>query len=347
MKVQSDTNGFLRPNFEAANGIRGLAVLIVLIAHSVGMFFPNIGAMMPGTGKIGVWLFFSLSAFLLTNNFIYKGFSSDQVISYVIGRAIRILPLYSIAVFTYYYFDYYGFDFIKKLFLMDTPWGHLWTVSVEFKFYFLLPFIAFILIRANKLFGNKGVILTSAILVIAHQICFPYLKVQPSSTDMLDYASAFIPGMAVSFLINSNKKTQPWLLSVMAVFILCVILISIPAFRLAIFGMPVDNYLLNKHLHFAFLWSIFIWLTVNGRGIVGSAMTNKVIMAIGKWSFSIYLFHWLIYTQMLIKNTGSVVFSILAPLSAIALGMAVYYTIEFPIEKTRHLIMRKIVRKNQ
>lgn len=346
MKVQSDATGFLRPNFQAANGIRGLAVLIVLIAHSVGMFFPNIGSMMPGTGKIGVWLFFSLSAFLLTSNFIYKGFSAEQMVSYVLGRTIRILPLYAIAVLTYYYFGYYGLDFIKKLFFMDTPWGHLWTVSVEFKFYFILPIIAFVLIKVDKLFGKKAVIMASATLILTHQIFYPYYAVQPSSTDMTDYISAFIPGMAVSLLLPYNKKIQPWLLSVISILVLSLIFISIPAIRLAIFDVPVDSYLLNKHLHFAFLWAIFIWLTANGRGIVGLAMTNKIIMAIGKWSFSIYLFHWLIYTQMLVKNTGSVVFSILAPLSAIALGMTVYYSIEFPIEKTRHLIMRKIVRKN-
>ncbi|WP_343464093.1 acyltransferase [Pantoea sp.] len=345
MTLHNAPTDILKTNFDAANGIRGLAVLIVLIAHSVGMFFPNIGSMIPGTGKLGVWLFFSLSAFLLTSNFVYKGFSAEQIISYVIGRTIRIFPLYIIAVFTYYFFGYYGFEFIEKLLLLDTPWGHLWTVSVEFKYYFLLPFIALLLIKGNELLGGKAVVFLSAILITIHQVLYPYFNVHPSSTDMSDYVSAFIPGMAVSLLLPYSKKLQTWLLTLLTIIVLISILISIPAIRLAIFGIPVDNYLLNKHLHFAFAWAIFIWLTVHGRGIIGLAMTNKAIMLIGKWSFSIYLFHWLIYTQMLVKNTGSVIFSVLAPLSAIALGMIVYYSVELPIEKVRHSIMRIIAQK--
>lgn len=83
-----------------ADGIRGLACLIVLITHAVNMFF--IGTpYLHGTGRIGVWLFFVLSAFLLTYKFERSGFSLLSISNYVIGRVLRIIPLFLISVVVY------------------------------------------------------------------------------------------------------------------------------------------------------------------------------------------------------------------------------------------------------
>lgn len=48
----------------AAEGIRGVACLLVLVAHAVTMFFPRSVPYLSGSGKIGVWPFFVLSAYL-------------------------------------------------------------------------------------------------------------------------------------------------------------------------------------------------------------------------------------------------------------------------------------------
>jgi len=52
-------------HFDALDGLRGLAVLVVIASHlsNVGLL-PQPG--LSGTGKAGVYLFFVLSAFLLT-----------------------------------------------------------------------------------------------------------------------------------------------------------------------------------------------------------------------------------------------------------------------------------------
>lgn len=54
--------------FEGADGIRGLACLIVLCTHAVAMFFNSTYMALAGMGKVGVWLFFVLSAFLCNNS---------------------------------------------------------------------------------------------------------------------------------------------------------------------------------------------------------------------------------------------------------------------------------------
>ncbi|MCG8591682.1 MAG: hypothetical protein MJE66_20480, partial [Proteobacteria bacterium] len=49
-------------NLDALDGIRGVAVLIVVASHTDGLG-------LEGHGGAGVWLFFGLSAFLLTRPF--------------------------------------------------------------------------------------------------------------------------------------------------------------------------------------------------------------------------------------------------------------------------------------
>ena len=61
----------MRGNTNYLTAIRGFACLLVIIAHILsGM--PYIGINVAGTGKIGVWLFFILSAFLLTIQWLDK-----------------------------------------------------------------------------------------------------------------------------------------------------------------------------------------------------------------------------------------------------------------------------------
>jgi peptidoglycan/LPS O-acetylase OafA/YrhL len=54
---------------EALNGVRGFAVLLVLFYHAsnYGLIVPNLS--FSGAGRYGVFLFFTLSAFLLTSQF--------------------------------------------------------------------------------------------------------------------------------------------------------------------------------------------------------------------------------------------------------------------------------------
>lgn len=64
--------------YPAADGIRGLACLLVLCTHLPGFFLPDYGKYVTGTGKYGVWLFFVLSAFLLTSRLKPRGLARER-----------------------------------------------------------------------------------------------------------------------------------------------------------------------------------------------------------------------------------------------------------------------------
>lgn len=329
-------------HFPAADGIRGMAMLIVLIVHSMVMFFPNTYEGLAGSGKIGVWLFFVLSAFLLTNTFIQKGFGLKNISSYALGRILRIMPLYVITLIVYCTFGYFPPQTAYEIFKLNSPWGHLWTIAVEFKFYFLLPLIAFILIKLNKVLGLYSALMSSVVIIAIQQWYYPYFEVKPSSTDMIGYISAFIPGMCCAVILSVYVFKKDLISDAICFLVLMGIILSVPQMRSVFLGIPNDGYLLNKHVHFSFAWTIFVYFALSSNGKINRLFSSKVLRQLGKWSFSIYLFHWLIYTQLTNHFAGSYLWAILALFIAVTTGAVVYFLIEKPIERLRHMLMRKI-----
>ena len=84
--------------FQASlHGLRGLAVLYVVASHVGNAGFSLLPLPMDAIGKVGVWIFFSLSAYLLTSRLadrVSKGSISGEILSYAAHRIFRIYPLY-------------------------------------------------------------------------------------------------------------------------------------------------------------------------------------------------------------------------------------------------------------
>jgi len=151
-----------RLQIDSLDGLRGFAALIVVFSHTsnAGMFFlPMMD--LRGTGKSGVFLFFLLSSFLLTLPLLSKGksiFSFSVMSHYWQRRFFRIYPLYTLylllgllttAILSTYIGKNVGIpfaldwnQFLRHILLQEGK-GVTWSIAVEFKFYFLLPFLAF------------------------------------------------------------------------------------------------------------------------------------------------------------------------------------------------------------
>jgi hypothetical protein len=74
--------------------LRGIAILLVLVAHFLPFDGPIANAMLLSCANAGVILFFFLSGFLMDRTFA----QDSQILPYVVRRAFRILPMYWISI---------------------------------------------------------------------------------------------------------------------------------------------------------------------------------------------------------------------------------------------------------
>ncbi len=143
--------------------MRAVAVLGVILIHVGASSGANATAwfgIATSQGKMGVRVFFLISAFLLYRPFVMAHLTESQqpgISTYAWRRMLRILPAYWVAltvlaiwpglngVFTQDWWIYYG---VIQAFWGSTLFSGLsvaWSLTVEVSFYALLPFLALLL----------------------------------------------------------------------------------------------------------------------------------------------------------------------------------------------------------
>ena len=122
-------------NIISLDGLRGIAAIMVVADHTWGRC--------TGLGAGGVWLFMSLSGFLLARPFVLQPERAKSVsywLSFFRRRMQRILPAYYLYIIIIFVF-HFRFDAAFRHFLFLQGDGHLWVVPQEMFFYLLVPFI--------------------------------------------------------------------------------------------------------------------------------------------------------------------------------------------------------------
>jgi peptidoglycan/LPS O-acetylase OafA/YrhL len=76
------------------DGIRGLAILLVLICHATSFMEPGLWRSLLSYGKVGVYLFFVLSGFLITGILIDTKQDYHRTRNFYVRRGRRIWPLH-------------------------------------------------------------------------------------------------------------------------------------------------------------------------------------------------------------------------------------------------------------
>jgi peptidoglycan/LPS O-acetylase OafA/YrhL len=140
--------------------LRALAAIAVLAFHYSGWF---------GWGWVGVPFFFVLSGYLITSILLESKARSSSFGAFCAGffrrRALRLVPVYALFIagclayraktghlsalpsdlpyLLTYTFNFHALDHI------DRPYGHLWSLSVEWQFYLLWPVAVWFLSEAN------------------------------------------------------------------------------------------------------------------------------------------------------------------------------------------------------
>lgn len=194
----------MKGNTNYLTAIRGFACLMVIIAHILASV-PNIGINVSGCGKIGVWLFFVLSAFLLTIQWLdKKEVKMKEIIKFYIKRFFRIFPCYIIVLLVAFFIKYIPDiqTLLKHIFLLEGM-GHFWTIPVEFVFYLIIPIIILIMLKIKN---QKISIAFLVLLCIITEIISPYTQSIENSINLRWYLPVFILGMITAIIY---KKIEP------------------------------------------------------------------------------------------------------------------------------------------
>jgi peptidoglycan/LPS O-acetylase OafA/YrhL len=212
------------------DGVRGLAILLVLGSHSV--IYTNAGGLTPNglaAGSAGVAVFFVLSGYLITTLLLREEErdGSIQLTSFYARRALRLFPalwLYLLVVFGFWLAgrlpEHPWHSFVTSLFYVRNLVGrghetdHLWSLAIEEQFYLLWPvFLCSVPARHRTRFW----IVTGALLAVTlwRIAAAHYGLASPGAlyirTDFRGDAPLF--GCAIALGLRAFPETARWLQS--------------------------------------------------------------------------------------------------------------------------------------
>ncbi|MDB5677965.1 acyltransferase [Sphingomonas bacterium] len=295
---------------DALDGIRGLAVLYVLAAHLSQVRLNLIpGLDLSHMGQAGVYLFFTLSAFLLMMGFLRQGAQSLEwrhLVYYAIRRVLRIAPLY-ILFLPIAYAEVYRLrqgempridtgKMLQALTLQRAD-GVNWSVVVEVKFYVILPLIAACCLL---LFGKRTV--AAAVMLIALAVGVAIMVPLPARGTapiiaLWPYLPPFLPGCAAAIVFHRAGAHPPEARAArlargaaVVIGIVALVLAPLIASMLAVSDSPE-----RAVGRWVFSWSV-LWAALIVTALLGGKWPRRLfemswLRRVGQLSFSSYLVH--------------------------------------------------------
>ncbi|MCW8109547.1 acyltransferase [Alteromonas ponticola] len=281
------------------NGLRAIAVIAVVIFH----FAP---ALLPG-GFAGVDVFFVISGFLMTS-IIFRGMEKDtfSLTKFYIARANRIIPALALLcavlmIFGWFYLLPTAYTALGKhaagsvtfisnfMYWLESGYFdssshskwllHTWSLAVEWQFYIFYPLI---LLALKPILSFERLKQLVVLLTLVFFIFSVYSSYQwPNASYFLISARAWeltIGGVVALYAKPLSHSSARW---VNYAGLICIAMgYAIVDSKMAWPGyaalLPVGGTML------------VIWANVQSTFLTN----NRIFQAVGRWSYSIYLWHW-------------------------------------------------------
>lgn len=321
--MNTKSNLIVGQHYPAIDGIRGLAVLLVIWFHSsyfvdVSMEEELVGFtygyyQLTVLGETGVDLFFVLSGFLITGILIDTANDDHTLKNFYIRRSLRIFPLYYAVLFVFlvYFLCVFGggaLDFGKILshLLYLQNWSmvhnedqfilldHTWTLAVEEQFYLFWPFL---FLSFYKGAVRDVFILCASLILISWGLRFFFTELGQHKWAYTFTISRF-DGLALGALLSmfcvfyKDKCLQYRF--VLPYIIIVVLLAIFFTFFIQKFGM--DSYPTMTRYGLIFFSILYVSLLAyvflsNENNILKRFFCLKPLREIGRVSYGVYIFH--------------------------------------------------------
>lgn len=286
------------------DSLRGVAILMVVTTHVGAEIASGLFTGVAAYGRMGVQLFFVMSALTLCMSLENRLNESAWVAKYFLRRYFRIAPVYYLGAILYLLIDIFvrqRFDaefkdyifhfaflhaFFPDSFMKVVPGG--WSIGVEFAFYFVFPLLYLYFCRGS-LARVSSLFIMAIVLSTLNYLYLVNLKGYGNGLwdypywSFLNNFPVFCAGLLL-YAINANEKIAHVVSRGSIVGFACFSLISMIFWKsgggLAVVAVPVVSSISFVFLYYVFRtvkWLNFEWL-----------------QRVGQVSFSVYVFHFAI-----------------------------------------------------
>jgi peptidoglycan/LPS O-acetylase OafA/YrhL len=334
IKFAHNQQGFLMNFRFDINALRAVAVTAVVIYHFNNDWLP--------AGFAGVDVFFVISGFLMTS-IIMTGLEKEKfsIIGFYKARVIRIIPALAFLCFVLLVFGWFflnpldykelGKDVAASVSFTSNIvyWTeanyfspsstenwllHTWSLSVEWQFYLLYPVVVFLLNRYLSLQFFKIIFVSSTLLLLGFSIFVLYKSPSAAYFMLPTRAWQMLAGGLIFLFPIKLRDSNGFLLQItglLLIFLSFIIYSKITPWPGYASILPIVGtyfFLIADH---------------NSSRLVDNLFTNYI----GKWSYSIYLWHWpvVVFGNYFVRHEYWLIIGI--PLSII-LGAFSYYMVE-------------------
>jgi peptidoglycan/LPS O-acetylase OafA/YrhL len=314
--------GFLKGHLPALDGIRGVAVLSVMVYHFFGFggmgqkhVVDDIAFHGVMLGWTGVELFFVLSGFLITGILLDARGKPGFFRTFYARRSIRIFPLYFMALLLTYgvlrplfpgnadlratheghplWFWLYGSNILTAIGgwpAVPRILQHFWSLAIEEQFYLVWPFLVYFLSRRTMLRLCVAIIavgLAVRIYLHAHGLDLAAYVLTPARMDGLATGAALAIALRDPSLL---PRLQRWAIPVLGGS--AAALVGMILWR---GGLPQFDRVVGT-IGFTLVGVLFAGVLFTAV-VPGSAISTKALFErptlrfFGKYSYALYVFH--------------------------------------------------------
>ena len=306
--------------FSSLDGLRGLAVLSVVLFHALrikGDFgIPGaIWVRFHGSAWAGVDLFFVLSGFLITGILLDSRGQHHYFRNFYARRTLRIFPLYylvlAIALFVapiviglhrlpaiyprliehQIWLWTYTQNYLQATMAHTLPgFGHFWSLAVEEQFYWFWPIAVLLLSRKRLLqlclFLCVVLPFVRLTLVLSGERLWAVRQYTHTRFDTLLY------GAIVAIVVRDSRLLQKFRRpAIVAAAVACAILAAI-AIQDGFVPYESVETAFAGYSAFAIVFAVLTGYLVTVKSRVSDLLSAKSLSWFGAYSYGIYVFHW-------------------------------------------------------
>lgn len=322
-KIDSDSIRYrVGKHIPELDGIRGLAILPVLVYHFVDLvphpagFQQTLFFRLCRTGWFGVDLFFVLSGYLITSILFHTKQSPNFFRSFYGRRFLRIFPMYYAALAVFFivtpiasseiarhytlmrehqaWFWLYGANILYALegSFGRIPGGYFWSLAVEEQFYLIWPWVVYYLDRDQLRKVTVGMVLFS---LVGRILLLKVFQVSPTAVYCIPFTH--MDGLAIGSYVALRFSDGEDLREITRRFDILGILALVATVTTGVWlgNLPFwhPKVASGTYSYLAlFFVSVLVFVISNRSPFINRYLFgNSVLRSFGKYSYSLYVIH--------------------------------------------------------